>query len=127
MRWKIVQLIAAVVLANFSLAAQTTPQQAAPVPGQNADPQPAAPPDQTLTNQQEGFEQRPQPPAPQPISLPGQLQLNTTGPLHRLTIQEAEELAIKNNPQISVYRLIYLASNQVTREQQAAYYPDSVG
>lgn len=109
MRWKIVQLIAAVVLANFSLAAQTTPQQ--------------APPDQTLTNQQEGFEQRPQPPAPQPISLPGQLQLNTTGPLHRLTIQEAEELAIKNNPRISMYRLIYLASHQVTREQQAGLYP----
>ncbi len=124
MRRKIVQLVAAAVLANFSLAAQTTPQPAAPVPGQNAAPQPAAtPPDQTLTNQQEGFEQRPQPPAPRPITLPGQLQLATTGPLHRLTIQEAEELAIKNNPRISVNRLIYMASHQVTREQQAGFYP----
>ncbi len=80
-----------------------------------------------LTTQQEGFEQRPQPPAPQPITLPEQLQLSTTGPLRRLSIQEAEELAVKNNPQISMNRLIYLASHQVTREQQAAFYPTLSG
>jgi outer membrane protein len=116
------------MLANFSLAAQTTPQQPALVPGQVATPQPTtAPPDPTQTNQQEGFERRPQPPAPQPIAPPGQLQLGTTGPLHRLTIQDAEELAIKNNPRISMNRLIYLASHQVTREQKAGFYPTVSG
>lgn len=45
----------------------------------------------------------------------------------RLTIQDAEALALKNNPQISVYRLISLASQQVTREQKAAYYPTVYG
>ena len=51
------------------------------------------------------------------------MQLPTTGPQLRLTVQDAEALALKNNPQISVYRLLSLASNQVTREQRAAYYP----
>jgi outer membrane protein len=44
-----------------------------------------------------------------------------------LTVQDAEALALQNNPQISVYRLLSLASNQVTREQRAAYYPTVAG
>jgi outer membrane protein len=44
-----------------------------------------------------------------------------------LTLQDAEALAVKNNPQISVYHLLSLASNQVTREQRAAYYPKISG
>ena len=36
-------------------------------------------------------------------------------------------LALKNNPQISVYHLIALASGQVTREQKSAYYPTVYG
>ena len=54
-------------------------------------------------------------------------QLPTTGTLQRLTVQDAEALALKNNPQISVYHLLALASHQVTREQKAAYYPDVYG
>jgi outer membrane protein len=54
-------------------------------------------------------------------------QLPTTGMLQRLTVQDAEALALKNNPQISVYRLLALASNQVTRETKAAYYPNLYG
>ena len=42
------------------------------------------------------------------------------GSQRRLTVQDAEALAMKNNPQISVYRLLSLASKQVTREQRAA-------
>ena len=45
----------------------------------------------------------------------------------RLTVQDAEALALKNNPQISVYRLLSLASNQVTRQERAAYYPTIYG
>ncbi len=54
-------------------------------------------------------------------------QLPASGAALRLTVQEAEALALKNNPQISVYRLLALASQQVTREQKAAYYPDLSG
>ena len=39
-------------------------------------------------------------------------------PAQRLTVQDAEALALKNNPQISVYHLLSLASSQVTREQR---------
>lgn len=42
----------------------------------------------------------------------------------RLTLQQAETLALKNNPQMSVYRLLALASAQLTREERAAYYPN---
>ena len=54
-------------------------------------------------------------------------QVPTTGPAMRLTIQDAESLGLKNNPQISVYRLLALASGQVTRENKAAYYPTVYG
>jgi outer membrane protein len=74
-------------------------------------------------------------PAAQPPSAPNQSapanqvpgQLPTTGTQLRLTVQDAEALALKNNPQISVYRLLYLASEQVTRQQKAAYYPNLYG
>lgn len=61
--------------------------------------------------------------------MPGQsqLQLPNTGAPQRLTLQDAEALAVKNNPQISVYRLLSLASGQVTRQQKAAYYPTVYG
>ena len=49
------------------------------------------------------------------------------GPLYpRLTLSEAEALAIKNNPQITVGRLLSLASQQVTRETRSSYWPTAV-
>jgi len=45
----------------------------------------------------------------------------------RLTVQDAEALAVKNNPQISVAHLLSLSSLQVTRQQKAAYYPTVYG
>jgi outer membrane protein len=56
-----------------------------------------------------------------------QIQLPAAATGLRLTVQGAEGLALKNNPQISVYHLLFLASNQITREQKAAYYPDIHG
>ncbi len=93
------------------------------VSAQTANPAPAAAaPPQTMATQPA------QSPAPTPLQQPvPPLQVPTKGPLQRLTIQEAEALAFKNNPQISVYRLLYLASNQITREQRAAYYPNVYG
>ena len=41
----------------------------------------------------------------------------------RLTVMDAESLALKNNPQITVTRLNALASQQVSREVRSARYP----
>src|SRR6185437_6418787 len=43
-----------------------------------------------------------------------------------LSIRDAEQLALKNNPQISVARLTALASQQVTREVRSALWPTAV-
>jgi len=44
-----------------------------------------------------------------------------------LTLKQAEELAIKSNPQISVARLTALASQQVTREVRSNLWPTATG
>lgn len=41
----------------------------------------------------------------------------------RLTIADAEQLALKNNPQISVAKLLALAQHQVTRQQRSPEMP----
>jgi outer membrane protein len=56
------------------------------------------------------------PSAPQPPGAPASL-----------TLKQAEELAIKNSPQISVGRLIALASQQVTREVKSNLWPTATG
>jgi len=147
---KILRLVTALLTTSFPLAAQTqTPT--APVPGQNVTfpgaqqaPSPAMPgqtfPPTSPAGQQStlpnapspGAESQeplnlPQPQVPPPIMLPPAPQVPTTGSLQKLTLEDAEKLAIKNNPQISVQHLIYLASNQVTREQKSAYYPIVTG
>ena len=68
----------------------------------------------------------PQSPAPPPA---GQSQATLPMPSTpmRLTLQAAETLALKNNPQISFYRLLALASAQLIREEKAAYYPNLYG
>jgi outer membrane protein len=75
------------------------------------------------------------PPAPVPQTPPAQNMPNplgnpqlssvpqTTGTPGSLTLKQAEELAIKNNPQISVGRLIALASQQFTREVKSSLWP----
>jgi outer membrane protein len=45
----------------------------------------------------------------------------------RLTVQNAEALALKNNPAISVARLTALASEQVTREVRSNLWPQAYG
>lgn len=44
-------------------------------------------------------------------------------PATRLTIAEAEQLALKNNPQITIAHLLALAQHQVTREERASGLP----
>jgi len=62
----------------------------------------------------------PPPPAPSPTPVP------TAAPppgAARLTLADAEAIARQNNPAITVARLNALASQQVSRETRAAYYP----
>jgi len=114
MRRKTFWLVIPVVLSSLSMAAQTaSPALPTSVPAQTET---SPPPPQMQTS--------PTPSAAVPQPPP---QIPTTGAVQRLTVQDAEALALKNNPQISVYRLLSLASNQVTREQKAAYYPNVYG
>jgi outer membrane protein len=71
--------------------------------------------------------QAPSQPSAQAPAVPPTAQIPVAGQVQRLTVQEAEALALKNNPQISVYRLLSLASGQVTREQKSRYYPTIYG
>jgi outer membrane protein len=51
--------------------------------------------------------------------------VNSTVPL-TLSIKDAEQLALKNNPQISMAKLTALASLQVSREARSALWPTAV-
>ena len=53
------------------------------------------------------------------------LQNKPTAPPTMLSLKDAQALAIKNNPQISVARLTALASEQVTREVRSALWPQA--
>lgn len=75
----------------------------------------------------------PSAPAPQdspkamaPPSMTGSATGSTTGAAS-LTLKDAEALALKNNPQISVSRLTALAAQQVTRETKSALWPTVTG
>ena len=120
MRRKMLWLVVSLMLGSCCLAAQTSSLAApAPAPTQQTAPAPPAAPAVPAPAS-----------SPQMQTVPGTrepAQLPTTGALQRLTVQDAEALALKNNPQISVYRLLALASNQVTRETKAAYYPNLYG
>lgn len=48
---------------------------------------------------------------------------NDAGPLEKLTRAEAEQMAIKNNPRVTVARLLALAQHQVYRETRSAELP----
>jgi outer membrane protein len=58
--------------------------------------------------------------SPAPVQPP-----SSAGPA--LTLAQAEQIAIKNNPSISVARLLALAQAQITRETRSAEMPSAVG
>lgn len=58
------------------------------------------------------------PPLPTPAKMPP-----PTGP--QLTLKQAEQMALQNNPNISVAHLLQLADVQFTREARAGYLPDA--
>ncbi len=60
-------------------------------------------------------------------SMAGWAQLpNPAPPPARLSVTDAEALALKNNPQVRVATLTALASKQVVRETRSAYWPQAV-
>lgn len=65
------------------------------------------------------------PPAPAPAtpSAPTPENNRQAGQKERLTRTQAEQMAIKNNPQVTVARLLALAQHQVYRESRAAELP----
>ena len=56
---------------------------------------------------------------------PASMQAPDMGP--RLTLEQAEQMAIKNNPRISIARLLTLAAAQVTREVRSVEMPMANG
>lgn len=63
-------------------------------------------------------------PSAPPSSAAAQTNVGTPSPL---TLSDAEALALRNNPQISVARLTALASRQVTREVRSNLWPTATG
>jgi outer membrane protein len=86
---------------------------------ENSTPSQAAPAAPQVPAQQPGAPQLPAPPAQVPA--PPQ-----SGVI-RLTLKQAEQLALSNNPQISVARLLMLAQGQVTREVRSSELPFVTG
>jgi outer membrane protein len=107
-------------------AAALKGQTSVPGPTQAKIPEAPAAPGQTPAKSSQAQTPAPQPAGPAPAST-APPQMPTAGPVQRLTVQEAEALALKNNPHISVYHLLALALGQVTRQQKAAYYPTVYG
>lgn len=111
MKRKVLELIISAVLANAPVLAQVGTSAA------TASPSPQA----------AGTQTQAQPATSGPSSGQPQAKLPTPAAPLRVTLQDAEAIALRNNPQISVFRLLALASAQVTREQKAAYYPNLYG
>jgi outer membrane protein len=75
-------------------------------------------------------------PTPQTTANPGTSNMPSTGPSGSqpssgaplsLTLKQAEDLAIRNNPQVSEAQLIALASRQVVREVRSNLWPTATG
>jgi outer membrane protein len=114
---RILLQLAATVLLFVGLAAHAQdtsklPQTPAPVPGQTPSTQ--TPSEQTTA---------PQPPTASKPFVPQGMPVPGSGT--PLTLQQAEALALKNNPQISIGKLQYLASRQNVRETRAALLPSA--
>lgn len=88
--------------------APATPQPAAPQPGM---PQPGPAGTQPNTS------------TPAPAQVPGPQTAPAGAPQLRLTVADAEQLALRNNPQISIAKLLTLAQHQITREARSAELP----
>jgi hypothetical protein len=55
------------------------------------------------------------------VTLPGVVPAQTPGP--RLTLQDAQAVALKNHPQVLASQANYLRADQIITEARSAYYP----
>lgn len=94
----------------------------APMPRVQSSPNPL----QAALNTPQASPNAPSMTTPQ-TTAPGAVPPTSTASAPTLTLQEAQALAIKNNPQVSVARLIALASHQVTREVRSNFWPTAAG
>ncbi len=102
-------LVALMTAAGWGQAAPASQQELPPAP----QPAPAPPASQAAPP-------KPAPaPSPAPQAIPPGYQA--------LSLADAQALALKNNPQISVARLLALAQHQVTREVRSALWPTANG
>jgi outer membrane protein len=81
----------------------------------------------TTTPSAPGAMNSPQTPAAQTSGPPTSAPQIAAGASTKLTLKDAEAIAIKNNPQISVGHLLALASHQVTREVRSNLWPMAAG
>ena len=104
-------LVAIAILCSSSLFGQ----RSSAIPQLPDAPQVALAPllEQNATPLQQGFRD---------VSV-AQVDLSASGQLPRLTQADAERLAVKNNPRVSVARLLALAQHQVVRETRSAELP----
>ncbi len=111
--------LAAVLVAAVAAPAQmpTAPMPQGPTtaPASTAAPEPTQQPAGAAAGAGSASQQQtPAPNAPHPTAGSGAV---------RLTVADAEKLALKNNPRIAVGRLLALAQNQVTREARSNELP----
>jgi outer membrane protein len=71
--------------------------------------------------------QMPSSPNPAPISSSAQTAAAPPAPGPRLTRQDAEHMALTNNPRVSISHLLALAQHQVVRESRSAELPTLTG
>lgn len=114
MTFRLSQTAAAACIAFFATLA--TAQQLPNAPAANLIAQSAQQPAPASSSQPISNQVPPPLPAPPTVSLP-------TGP--RLTLADAEKMALAHNPNISIARLLLLASNQVVREARSSELPTS--
>jgi outer membrane protein len=115
---------AIIALATSTIAAQMLPAQSSALP--------SAPAVHLFTSQfRQSADNAPAPqPAPQQPPAVASDQSSQNSPANlgpRLTIQDAEQIALRNNPNISVAHLLALAQGQVTREVRSAEMPAATG
>jgi outer membrane protein len=101
-----------VLAAQLTAFGQSTSEQAAGLP--------PAPVPQTFAHLRNSVFPAPDRSQQTPVSAP---QNSDTPPGQQLTLKDAESLALKNNPLISVSRLVALASQQTTREVKSSLWP----
>ncbi len=92
------------------------------------EPHPAAPPEPTTHPASPSAPAAPLPQNPPLPSAPAPQTAASVPPGYQaLSLADAQALALKNNPRISVARLIALAQHQVTRQVRSALWPTVTG